>query len=121
MATSQTKIAINLPQGGLLSYVLDGDSAPIDAMLGTGETFSAVSVTSQDALINVGDGVETFTAPSGSLTPAAPALIDTNSAVRVWLWEDGATVGTAYDVECKLETNLGNVHSIDLACTVIDI
>ncbi len=99
------KLTTRHAMGSLLSYTIDYNASPVAPFLAAGELITAVEVTSQDAEIKIGNASDTYTGVSGSQTPPAPTIIDTSTAVRWFMWDDGAVDGTTYNVDVRVITD----------------
>lgn len=90
----------------LFDWALKSNGHGKSDWLQSGETITEFDVTVETGL-GVGDGATVITTAAGDVTPAAPALANSNTGVLVWLY--GGTVGSTYDVSCLIRTSNGRV------------
>lgn len=89
-----------------LDYIFDWTNGGVDPWLATGETIASFDVTADSGVL--------FNIPD---VPADPALINTATAVKVWI--GGGIAGKSYKVSCYIVTNVGRKsrRTMGIDCT----
>lgn len=109
-----------LDRSEVKDYTIDGHNHPLGNFLAAGETFTAVVTTSENEVF-VADGLTLITKPGGAVTPAAPAIVNSGSAVLLWLYaDDDAQLDIDHEVEVSLLTSADRIYNITLVVRVLD-